>query len=342
MENNKKIFIGGTGRSGTTIFSRWLGSHSEIQNMPYETRFIIDKYGLIDLYYSLTTNYSHDQSRLALKDFYIMMSQQMTSPSLTPYLGFDFSKTFRSLNYKKEFESFFNKLHQGTFIASDYHSYDKHPKFSSFVRQNKTYLNASIRILTGRKVNLFKPNWPKEEMYIGKYFSESKELTTLMANFINNLFGTYAKHNHKINWCEDTPANMLHIDFLSLLFDDAYFFHLVRNPIGVAYSYKNQFWAPKNYTQIIALLSNLYEKYMIMRQFAVKNKLKYKEIKLENLSNEVFQKEITDFLKLDSSFDGTVRFKEERVNYYKELIPKKEYDYLYEALKKYIKYYKYE
>ncbi len=43
------IFIGGTGRSGTTILGRLLGSHSAVSLIPIETRFLVDGRGLLDL-----------------------------------------------------------------------------------------------------------------------------------------------------------------------------------------------------------------------------------------------------------------------------------------------------
>lgn len=49
MAQSAPIFIGGTGRSGTTITARILGSHSRIYMVPFEVRFIVDPDGLCDL-----------------------------------------------------------------------------------------------------------------------------------------------------------------------------------------------------------------------------------------------------------------------------------------------------
>ena len=43
------IFVGGTGRSGTTITGRILGAHPSYHMIPFEVRFITDKGGLCDL-----------------------------------------------------------------------------------------------------------------------------------------------------------------------------------------------------------------------------------------------------------------------------------------------------
>lgn len=49
MADSGPIFVGGTGRSGTTITARALGSHSRIHMIPIEVRFIVDPGGLCDL-----------------------------------------------------------------------------------------------------------------------------------------------------------------------------------------------------------------------------------------------------------------------------------------------------
>lgn len=43
------IFVGGTGRSGTTVFARLLGSHPDIFSLRWESQFIVARFGLIEL-----------------------------------------------------------------------------------------------------------------------------------------------------------------------------------------------------------------------------------------------------------------------------------------------------
>ena len=50
----KPIFIGGTGRSGTTILKKVLQQHSNIVTIPNELRIIIDPDGILDLFNALT------------------------------------------------------------------------------------------------------------------------------------------------------------------------------------------------------------------------------------------------------------------------------------------------
>ena len=43
------IFVGGTGRSGTSILAKLLGSHPQLVRVPIEVRFLADRNGLCDL-----------------------------------------------------------------------------------------------------------------------------------------------------------------------------------------------------------------------------------------------------------------------------------------------------
>ncbi|MFH1739582.1 MAG: sulfotransferase [bacterium] len=67
-----KIFVAGTGRSGTTHLARLLGVHPQIYHVPVESRFIIDPGGLEDLVECLTKRYTFDHGDQAIKLF--MMS----------------------------------------------------------------------------------------------------------------------------------------------------------------------------------------------------------------------------------------------------------------------------
>lgn len=49
MNRRPPLFVGGTGRSGTTIVARLLGSHPDYHMVPIEVRFIVDPGGLCDL-----------------------------------------------------------------------------------------------------------------------------------------------------------------------------------------------------------------------------------------------------------------------------------------------------
>ncbi len=336
---NKKIFIGGTGRSGTTIISSLLGSHKEIFKIPTESRFIIDKGGMIDVFHSLTDRYSIDQSRMALKEFNDLMTIKLTSRLTAPYIGFDFHELFDKDTYNKHFNGLFNQLKCGEFVGSDFHS-EENLKFMQVLLGN----NFGMFIKNYRRVlNKIKKenNWPKEKMYIGKYFNDDNDLLYLMSKYINDLFFGLASKNKKYNWCEDTPANILNLNFLSRLFPDAYFIHVIRNPIGVAASMKNRFWAPNNFSDIVIYLSNIYEKLIDIQKIAQKDNINFIELKLEYMIDdfEKSKREIVNFLDVSNEFDNVIELKKSRNDFYKNKLSKNEYNFLEDKLSKYIEHY---
>lgn len=61
----RPIFVGGSGRSGTTITGQLLGSHSQIwSTVPREVRFVTDSGGLLDLVLGARSRIQHLDERL--------------------------------------------------------------------------------------------------------------------------------------------------------------------------------------------------------------------------------------------------------------------------------------
>lgn len=78
----KKIFIAGTGRSGTTILHRLLSSHPLVCGAMDESKFIVEGDGLNVLVPKLSDRYSITASDLALIRFRDMMYQEVANPPL--------------------------------------------------------------------------------------------------------------------------------------------------------------------------------------------------------------------------------------------------------------------
>ena len=63
------VFIGGTGRTGTTILRQVLGTHHQIVAVATELRIIADPDGLLDLFLSLTERWSPYTADAAIHRF---------------------------------------------------------------------------------------------------------------------------------------------------------------------------------------------------------------------------------------------------------------------------------
>ncbi len=324
----RQVFIGGTGRSGTTILYKLLRTHSEIHAFETEMRFIVDYNGVLNLIDALSVNYSVVQSREAVYYFRELMENILVNPSKAPYVGFDFASMFGKDDYRKLIDEFFQSLSLGSFVGSDY---PVHGKFLEF------YLGGVVRLLerlylgVNRKVLNRKPVvdnfWPRRRMENIKYF-EREEISRVVERFVDSLFGLRLSMEGKSVWCEKTPSNLLHIDRIFEIFPSSKFVHIKRDPRGVVQSMQNQFWADSDLLRMTKFLKQTYK-----RWFEIKNKMEldsqhYLEIKLEDLVSEYDEqrKGIVDFLGLKDEFINPPELKRGKVDYWKESMPKKDQD----------------
>lgn len=342
------IFIGGTGRSGTTILSKFIGSHEEVVKIPLESRFIIDKNGLIDLLESLTKNYSLDQGRVAIRDFENKI-QDMSDPYKAPYLGWSLKKISHKKLFLKHVEKLIEDITYGTFKGVDLSTNDKGN--IHLMRKLLVPLNIILFKLSKKNNNeplsflgtSLKNKIPKEKMYIPKYFDNEQELLEILKNYIFNIFSDVLETKKEVKaWCEDTPANILNMDLLDKLFPNGKYIHVMRHPVAVAYSIRKVIWAPDDLKQCCDLLEGLYGKLMNIHK-KYESHENYIFFRLEDFVDEKQKKVFEEFLELDiKKFSGEISIDLERMNYYIKEMNKKDIDYIQNRLSKFITFFNYD
>jgi len=324
----KQIFIGGTGRSGTSILYKLLGSHKNIYAFENEMRFITDYNGLINLVDALTINYSVIQAREALYQFEKFMKIHLTTPQKPPYFGIDFNHFFGKEFFEIKTEEFIRSLVDFAFYGTDYqvepsclyHVFT--PVLRNWTQVSRKFQRIQEK-LSGRKRRRKNSFWPKRRLKNAKYFSDRNELCRLTGQFVDDLFSEAARRENKTAWCEKTPANLLHLDFLWEILPDAYFIHIKRDPRGVANSMTNQFWASPNLEDICTQLSQHFHRWFDLKEQLEFSNKKYLEIKLEDLAQD---KEnniqlICDFLGVENAFVNMPQLELSRVDYWKDIMP---------------------
>lgn len=344
--NKKRIFVGGTGRSGTTILSKFIGSHEEMKRIPFESRFIIDYNGLVNIYDALHNNYSIDQGRIALRQFSELMSALTNGKHNSPYLGHPLWKY--NLFVQKRTKKLREQLSDGDFKGSDYRSIDNY-KSRSYLRNAAVPVNrlfkrifrVSLEEYTRYNIFGIKSVKPLENITIPKYFRDDKELIIILKKYIEDIFKEVISTD--IGWCEDTPANIYNIEFLNKLFPDSYFIHAMRHPVGVAFSMKKKIWAPSDIEYVCNLLENLYERSIYCHEWALKNNKSYYLFqRLEDLTSEEEKNKLTKFINLDENkYSGTISIDDNKMNYYINSISNHEMKYIQKRLAKYIEYFGY-
>jgi hypothetical protein len=100
----------------------------------------------------------------------------------------------------------------------------------------RVILDSHVNICCGPESTLLLPYWPVPKKLADRFgFPESRIETLLsvcrsQAEFIDELFGEYARMRDKPRWAEKTPRNVLYLDYLFLHFPDARFLHMIRDP----------------------------------------------------------------------------------------------------------------
>ena len=155
-----------------------------------------------------------------------------------------------------------------------------------------------------------------------------------MRKFVLEFFSDlFRKEESLTAWCEDTPGNIFNIDFLIKLFPNAKFIHVMRNPVGVAYSMHRMVWGPKNLVQTCDLLEELYRRLIdIHKRYSSHSQ--YCFIRLEDLVEEGNKIKLYKFLDLNpEGFSGKISIQTEKMNYYQKEMSSDEFNYVFGRLK---------
>jgi hypothetical protein len=104
-----RIFVGGTGRSGTTQIAEIIGQHPLVWYVPQETRFLVDPGGLNDLVESLSTRYTPFHGWDALTRFESLLGRGGRH-STTTFPHADLPGIFGAERYARWVERFLAEL----------------------------------------------------------------------------------------------------------------------------------------------------------------------------------------------------------------------------------------
>lgn len=289
---SRRIFIGGTGRSGTTILYRALGCHEAIHSLPDEMRFLVDPDGLITLIDSLTDRYSPVLGREALYRFERLMRVYLTAPETSPYEEYNIADWLGGEYYWDRLDQFCSALVDTTFAGSD--------------------------LLIDQLEQ--KPELLRKDLKAVKYFSDRNALVSLAAAFVDDLFLHAAQQHDKNTWCEKTPNNLLHVDFLWELFPESVFIHIKRDPRGVVHSLTKQPWAPNELRTASLFLLRIYERWFDIKARLDFGAFRYLELKLEDLARDPVGTLawISSRCGLDNRFQDVPEITLDKVQYWQE------------------------
>jgi omega-hydroxy-beta-dihydromenaquinone-9 sulfotransferase len=330
-----RIFIGGSGRSGTTLLYKILGCHEVIHALNDETRFLVDPDGLITLLDALTVRYSPVQAREALYRFERLMRVYLTVPQCSPYEDYDLARWIGDVYYWQRLDQFCAELAELEFEGIDLHvEPESEGRFVEWARR----LERLLHRVDGNRVRHCRLTLPRMQLKVVKYFPQRSSLVSLAAAFVDDLFLHAAYANGKHTWCEKTPNNFLHIDFLRELFPESVFIHIKRDPRGVVYSLIKQEWAPSDVVGACLFVKGIYERWVGIKNTLNLDAYRYLELRLEDIaaSPSASLQEITSFCGLENRFRELPDIIPDKVNYWRESMPRQDKQLVNEILGPYI------
>lgn len=274
----KQIFIGGTGRSGTSILKRLIACHPSVASLQGELRLIVDPGGALDLATKLSVQWSPYDGDSAIKQFrrIVKLAEHTSLPErafrrvllrigMSPrrYSGMNLGEQFGRKNYKQVFDKLFDQLQSNTSRGSWVGS----PSFqlSSMIDESQPWNESEVSQL------------------IGQYFDQ------LFAYRLPR--GTH--------WVDDTPFNLLHYDRLAKMFPTLKLVHIYRDPRDVVASYLTKRWGGTDAHVVAHRINSILQQWLMLRSTLPHVQLL--EVSLEKLASAPFEmgKQIYEFLELD-------------------------------------------
>lgn len=338
MNYESPIFIGGTGRCGTSILAEVLGSNDEIFFAGHETKFIVEPYGLNDLTAELCSNKNSRSKHYAIRDFIEAIDFLHFHGFKSPILKF-FSNIL-TLNGRI---SKFTPLIEKTVKIFPNSSYSAHAAVSRYFGREhfetciKNFIeNISIKDSVGIIDNhgLQKPFFHARDLSREKIFKHSKKL-------IDDLYKPFIS-NTRSRWIDDTPSNLSRAEFLLGLYPEGQIIHIVRHPIQVYVSMRVKSWAPESDKLILLDLERKYRNFINLEEKYPGNISTYN---LENLveNTEKTLLDIASYLNLESmDFENSGRISKPNSPSWRDILSEEEIDLAYKTLDFPINHYGYE
>ncbi len=175
--NNKIIFIGGSGRTGTNITRHIFSLNKDIGSLPFEYRFIIDPDGIIDFYNSFNSwsPYYYDLKLKRLDLFLTTLSKK--SIKKEKYIDWELNKYFpHFIKYKNELiEKLTDFEYDGKWPGSNKNKI-------SFINSNKNIVKSHLKKFIEKNIKDFL------NLNSKKHFVEDNTWNILYADTLYDFF----------------------------------------------------------------------------------------------------------------------------------------------------------
>jgi hypothetical protein len=260
----RPIFIGGTGRSGTSIMANLISSHPDVVLPAHENKLIAERYGLISLIEELSGGFDWKSNHETIKNFIywssILRKQGFHNKSIL--------LLFKILNKTKHIftgkglsvENFCRKFPDVSYslhaigIGYGYEHYDR--CIESFLSKIIDYKDCE---------GIFDTQGVVRPFYTPSTFDRNI-LISYSQEFLQELYRAPMRIKDATRWCDDTPINVSKSKFLTELFPECSIIHMVRDPRDVLSSYLTRSWSSSDFSTTLKRLCLFYENLIEVEQ----------------------------------------------------------------------------
>jgi hypothetical protein len=261
---NPILLIGGTGRSGTTIFRKIMELHPDIATIP-EWRILTDPNGIIEYLTIIKKGNPSmcDQAFRRLRD----MLKDVANPS---YLSRFIIKFFAKYELISPYR-----------LTSRYYSISAEKELPGFSR----IANVLLESLT---------DFQWKGQYAGLQLGQSRKIAGILGNveaaekafreFLYSIASMAMWKKKKTRFMEKNTWSLLHFDTVSRLYPNGKLVHIHRDPRDVVSSFIKQNWMPSDPIKSAYILKRLFELWWEVK--ARVDESRWMEISLNDLVND--------------------------------------------------------
>ncbi len=261
----KPVFIGGTGRSGTSILKEVLQQHSNIVTIRNELRIIIDPDGVLDLFSALTDRWSTNRADAAIYRFDSLISKCLKKPYYIKVL--DRLKMIglwplTTGGYYRVLSAFGDE-----YVRS---------RTDALIKNLSPYQSKGELINTAP--HRFRPVIHESGPF------KQEDLIESLQRYVKDLYFHLPNRKREATcWLDDTPLNIVHAGELSEIFKDMKLIHIYRDPRDVVSSYITKQWGGDDWEQVAKRVAGIYKQWHLVRKRIPSEQ--FIEVSLEKLSN---------------------------------------------------------
>lgn len=298
------IFIGGTGRSGTSVMASLLNTHPDIVLPGHENKLIVERHGLVDLVEALTGRHDDVRRHYAVSDFAAWARRMREVGFGEPDLHLrvrELQKT-QGLDLQKALEIVGRENPAKPFTIHGVGRYFGLERYDAAVR----------RFVRGLCDHIADAGLVMSEGLVAPYVTpkilDRAELLEACRLFLAELYEGPLTAARARRWCDDTPTNWLYLDFLHELYPDMKFIHMIRDPRDVVASYIKQVWSVPDPVLVVKSFKAQFAQYLALVGRIPRDSVL--EVRLEDVAADkaAFLDRLAAFLGLPNAFNGDVFF----------------------------------